>query len=80
LIDNGFYLSFGSSVMNEKSNSADVIRSIDVSQFFIETDDQKEYGIKEIYKRISEIKDLPLDELKDQIEQNFKKVFNRYNG
>jgi len=80
LLDKGFYLSFGASVMNEKSNSVDVLRGIDVSRIFIETDDQTEYGIKEIYKRISEIKEMPLDDLKIQIEQNFKKVFNRYNG
>ena len=80
LIDKGFYLSFGASVMKEKSNSAEVLRSIDVSRIFIETDDQSEYGIKEIYGRIAEIKDIPLEELKVQIEQNFKKVFTRYNG
>ena len=80
LLDKGFYLSFGASVMNEKSNSVNILRGIDVSRIFIETDDQTEYGIKEIYKRISEIKEIPLDDLKIQIEQNFKKVFNRYNG
>ena len=80
LIDNGFYLSFGASVMKENSNSAEVIHSVDISKIFIETDDQSEYGIKEIYKRVSEIKEIPLDELKAQIEQNFKKVFNRYDG
>ena len=80
LIDKGFYLSFGASVMNKKSNSADVLKSVDVSRIFIETDDQEEYGIKEIYKRISEIKGIPLEELKEQIENNFKKVFTKYNG
>ena len=80
LIDKGFYLSFGASVFNKKSNSADVLNSIDVSRIFIETDDQEEYGIKEIYKRISEIKGIPLEELKEQIENNFKKVFTKYNG
>ena len=80
LIDKGFYLSFGASVMNENGNSVDVLRSIDISKVFIETDDQTNYGIKEIYKRISEITEMPLDELKAQIEQNFKKVFKRYDG
>ncbi len=80
LTDKGFYLSFGASVMNKKSNSEEVLRSIDVSRIFIETDDQKEYGIKEIYKRISEIKEIPIEELKEQIEKNFKKVFTKYNG
>jgi TatD DNase family protein len=80
LIDKGFYLSFGASVMKEKSNSIEVLRSIDVSKIFIETDDQTEYGIKEIYEKIAEIIELPLEELKAQIEQNFKKIFTRYNG
>ena len=80
LIDKGFYLSFGASVMNENSNLVEVLRSIDISMVFIETDDQTNYGIKEIYKRISEILEMPLDELKTQIEQNFKKVFKRYDG
>ena len=80
LIEKGFYLSFGASVMNENSNLVEVLRNIDISMVFIETDDQTNYGIKEIYKRISEIKEIPLDELKTQIEQNFKKVFKRYDG
>lgn len=80
LVGKGFYLSFGASVMNDKNNSADVLRSIDISRVFIETDDQEEFGIKEIYKRISEIKEITLEELEEQIELNFKRVFTRYDG
>jgi len=80
LIDKGFYLSFGSSVMNKEGNSENVLKSIDISNIFIETDDQEKYRIKEIYKRVSEIKEIPLEELKEQLEKNFKKVFTKYNG
>lgn len=80
LIGKGFYLSFGASVMHENNNLADVLRSIDISKVFIETDDQEDYGIKEIYKRISEIKKITLEELKEQIELNFKRVFTKYDG
>lgn len=80
LLDKGFYLSFGASVMNEKNKSSEVLRGVDISKIFLETDDQKEYGIKEIYKRVSEVKEIPLEVLKGQIEKNFKTVFTRYNG
>lgn len=80
LIGKGFYLSFGASVMHENSNSVDVLRSIDISKVFIETDDQEDYGIKEIYKKVSEIKKITLEELKEQIELNFKRVFTKYDG
>ena len=80
LISHGFLLSFGASLMNEKSNSVEVIKHIDLSKVFLETDDKSEYSIKDIYKKVAEIRGISLDKLIKQIEINFKEVFKRYDG
>ena len=80
LISHGFLLSFGASLMNEKSNSVEVIKHIDLSKVFLETDDKSEYSIKDIYKKVAGIRGISLDKLIKQIENNFKEVFKRYDG
>lgn len=80
LIDKGFYLSFGSSLMNDKSNTIKVFEKLDLSKLFLETDDNLEYSIKDIYRKAAEIKKISIENLKEQIFINFKKVFTHYNG
>ena len=48
-----------------------------IDKLFLETDDSN-FDIFEIYKKVSEIKKIPLTELEQNIEQNFKRVFRKW--
>lgn len=78
LLDRGFYLSFGKSLFDSNSKSADAFEKYPLTQVFLETD-ESDFTIKEVYKRASEIKKIELEVLSMQIELNFKKVFNGSN-
>ena len=80
LIDNGFYLSFGSAVIMCNESLEEVIRSVDLSKVFVETDENILYSAKDIYEKIARIRGVEVKELERVIEDNFKRVFTRYNG
>ena len=71
LINQGFYLSFGAAVLKSEE-VAFALEKIDQT-FFLETDEAV-VDIKEIYTKVAEIKKISLDELKDIIFANWKKI------
>ena len=71
LLDKGFFLSFGTSILKENSGSAKLIKEIDF--FFLETDDEPN-SIEEIYKAVAKIKNITVDELKQIIFANWEKL------
>lgn len=71
LMAQGFYLSFGAAVL-KSDEIAKVLKEID-QPFFLETDDSN-VDIVEIYERATEIKKISVDELKDVIFANWKKL------
>ncbi|MEI6055894.1 MAG: TatD family hydrolase [Lentisphaerota bacterium] len=78
LTEKDFYLSFGKSLFDKNTKSIGALEETPLFQIFLETDDS-DFDIKDIYKRAAEIKDMDIEVLAGQIEQNFKKVF-RNNG
>ncbi len=70
----GFYLSFGAHLFKSDKNCK-ALQNISVSRFFLETDEQTVYDIKQIYQKAATIKRIDLQELQKQIENNFKQVF-----
>lgn len=78
LIDKGFYLSFGESILSMNQVLSDILRKTPEDRLFLETDDGK-HSIQEIYQAASEIKNIPLAILKDILNLNFNKVF-KING
>ena len=71
MLDKGFLLSFGAAVLKEGSAAAKLIKELDF--FFLETDDS-EISIQEIYHAVADIKNISVDELKQVIFANWKKV------
>jgi len=71
LLGQGFYLSFGASVL-KSDEIAKVLKEID-QPFFLETD-ESDVDIVGIYERVAEIKKITVDELKDVIFANWKKL------
>jgi TatD DNase family protein len=74
LIQAGFFLSFGANLFrNEKNRQA--LKAVPLSRLFLETDEQNEYDIIEIYQKAAEIKEISVCELQKQILNNYQKVF-----
>lgn len=71
LVNQGFYLSFGAAVL--KSEEVALALEKTAQPFFLETDDA-EIDIGQIYNKAAEIKKISLDELKDIIFANWKKL------
>jgi len=73
IIKSGCYLSFGKDLIQNRKLQ-DVFTQIPRDAIFLETDDS-EIKIEEIYQKAIEIYNIPMDELKNIIIQNFKNVF-----
>lgn len=71
LMAHGFYLSFGAAVLKSEE-IAQILEEIQ-QPFFLETDDS-DIDIVTIYERVAEIKKITVDELKDVIFANWKKL------
>lgn len=73
LLDNGFYLSFGKYLLRNPELKS-VFQSVPNDKFLLETDTEEE-RIQEVYKVASKYKSLEINELKDIIETNFRRIF-----
>ena len=73
LLDKGFYLSFGKSVLYHV-HLQEVIRTIPAGRFFLETD-ASETDIKAIYQKVAQLRGVSVTELQEQIRQNLT-IFN----
>ncbi|MFC4212193.1 TatD family hydrolase [Pedobacter lithocola] len=71
LIANGFYLSFGASILKENSGASQLIQSND--NFFLETDDSN-ISIQQIYQVAASLKKCSVDELKARIFASWKEL------
>lgn len=75
-IKRGYYLSFGERSLRSPK-SIEALRITPLSQLFCETDDNTSVSIEEIYSRVAQIKQIGVEELKREIEKNYKKLFHR---
>jgi len=73
LTDNGFYLSFGSSLMNNLSLQ-EVFKKMPKELFFLETDNSN-IDIEEIYNKASELRNISMNELQNIIHNNLNNLF-----
>lgn len=75
LLDNGFYLSFGKYLLRNPELEA-VFKAVPNDKFFLETDTIDE-TIQQVYEKASTIKNIPINELKQMMKNNFDFVFNQ---
>ena len=73
LLKNEIVLSFGNAINNNKKLQ-EVVSSVSMSSILLETDNT-EIDIKEIYKKVAELKNIEVEELQQKIKQNFKSIF-----
>ncbi|HEX8516984.1 MAG TPA: TatD family hydrolase [Bacteroidia bacterium] len=75
LLKNGFYLSFGKGLLINDSNAQKAIVQTGISDFLLETDDS-DLSINIIFNKAAELKQIGVDELKEQMMLNYKRIFN----
>lgn len=75
LLDNGFYLSFGKYLLRNPELE-NVFKNVPNDRFFLETDTVKE-SIMEVYDLAAKYKRMTIPALKEQIDLNFKQVFQK---
>lgn len=73
LLKNDFYISIGTNVLIESSNAFNAISHIPLTHLFLETDDKKA-DIKQVYEQVAAILNMPLEELKVIIFNNFNRI------
>ena len=76
LLQSNIYLSFGSSIIHS-TTTAEALSKTPLNRLFLETDDQNELSIKELYKRAAQILNIEESQLIESISDNFQKVFTR---
>ncbi len=75
ILDRGYYLSFGASILKDQSSASMVLKTIPSAYFFLETDNAEYTDIKSIYATAAQIRNQSLQNLQEQIKLNFKKIF-----
>ncbi|WDF70754.1 TatD family hydrolase [Sphingobacterium oryzagri] len=73
IYNKGFYISFGAAILAGKKD--DLIRQAPLDKIFLETDD-KSTKIVDIYMYFCRVRNMEVDQLKDRVYQNFKRIFN----
>lgn len=74
LIKFGCFLSFGHELFNSKSKVQRVFKQQDLNNIFFETDDS-EISIENIYTKASDIKQIDIKVLQENIVYNFEQIF-----
>lgn len=72
LLDTGFYLSFGHAGL-ENLSLQNIIKNIPIQRLFLETDDS-DFEIIKLYEKVSEIKSITLENLKDKMWENLNNI------
>lgn len=73
LLDKGYYLSLGASILN--GNKDALIKILPLDRLLFETGD-KSISIIDIYTYFCSVRGLSIAEVKNQIQQNFQHIFN----
>lgn len=74
LLKNNFYLSFGKAVLYNLSLQ-NVLKTIPLHKIFLETDNE-DFNIEELYLKVSELKEISLEQLNEQILENLETIKN----
>jgi len=74
LLANNFYLSFGKAVLYNLSLQ-NILKNTPLDKTFLETDNE-DFNIEELYLKVSEIKEISLEQLNEQILENLHRIKN----
>ena len=71
-----FYFSLGRMIFNQEASVGQALSAIPPDRLFFETDEWN-HPVEEVYRKYAELTGKPLDEVKEKILWNFRKVFIR---
>lgn len=74
LLAHNFYLSFGKAVLYNLSLQ-DILKNTPTNRIFLETDNE-DFNIEELYLKVSELKEISLEQLNEQIVENLHTIKN----
>lgn len=74
LLKNNFYLSFGKPVLYQLSLQ-NTLKTVPLDKLFLETDND-DFDIIDLYKKVSEIKEISIEQLQQQIVENLETIKN----
>jgi TatD DNase family protein len=74
MTDNGIFVSLGPAILKDSKKTESIVKEAPLEFLFVETD-TGEAGIKDIYKTVAEIRGMRIDMLKENIFNNFQKIF-----
>ena len=69
------YFSFGARLFKEDKKREEFLKLVPLHKLFLETDDQSQYSIEEIYQKASELLNISQTDFCNQIEKNLKNFF-----
>ncbi|MDR2205283.1 MAG: TatD family hydrolase [Flavobacteriaceae bacterium] len=72
LLKNNFYLSFGKAVLYHLSLQ-NIVKMMPLDKMFLETDNE-DFNIEELYKKVSEIKEISVENLHERILENVDRL------
>lgn len=75
LVKNDMFFSFGRILFNENAKALDSFRFLPLDKIFFETDEYED-GVEEVYKKAAELRELPMEELKKAVLENFNRIEN----
>lgn len=75
LIQNNCYLSFGNNFMKEGSKANRLFEFVPLDKIFLETDENANLSIEQVYQYAAEVKSIDIEELRQQIIKNFNSIF-----
>jgi len=75
-VKQGFYISFGSALFNKYSKASQSIKQVPHNKLFLETDDQNDFTVEEIYYKAATLLNIDKTILQSSILTNFKCLFN----
>lgn len=75
LADKNFLFSFGGILFNENAKAIDSIKYLPLDRIFFETDEY-EGDVEKMYQKGAELKELPLEKLKETVWKNFNRIEN----
>lgn len=74
LNDKGIMISLGKALLHQQ-NLFELVKNIDLKFIFLESDEEQETSIPILYEKVSAIKNISLNELKKNIQDNFTHTF-----
>jgi TatD DNase family protein len=74
-LQENFYISIGGAVANNKSNAHALVANIPTEKLLLETDEDENLQIQEVYAKVAQIKNISIHELENQITKNFNTIF-----